>query len=224
MPHLPDRRAGWSRVRDRCRSALPCIAGALRRSLLTSAARAASCSVRRLPGPFPRRRRSGSHHPPDLWVDARRVLVPFTARLFVMSAEYEHEPREASSTALRFVARAVQHRQGWIARVRRICRRPFTKPEDGAALRLDHARVTARPAQTGLRAWPARRALISHGRRVAVRPPASTSTLWRRGWDSNPRSLSTQRFSRAPPSTARPPLRAVRIPAGFGASVAGQEV
>ena len=30
---------------------------------------------------------------------------------------------------------------------------------------------------------------------------------WRRGWDSNPRSLSTQRFSRAPPSTARPPLR-----------------
>ena len=83
MPHLPDRRDGSSRVRDRCRSALPCIAGALRRSLLTSAARAASCSVRRLPGPFPRRRRSGSHHPPDLWVDARRVLVPFTARLFV---------------------------------------------------------------------------------------------------------------------------------------------
>ena len=30
---------------------------------------------------------------------------------------------------------------------------------------------------------------------------------WRRGWDSNPRSLATQRFSRAPPSTARPPLQ-----------------
>ena len=89
---------GPARVSAIDRSALPCIAGALRRSLLTSAARAASRSVRRLPGPFPRRRRSGSHQPPDLWVDARRVLVPFTARLFVMSAEYGHEPREASST------------------------------------------------------------------------------------------------------------------------------
>ena len=84
---LTDGPAGL-RLRDRRRSALPCIAGALRRSLLTSAARAASCSVRRLPGPFPRRRRSGSHRPPDLWVDSRRVLVPFTARSFVMSAEY----------------------------------------------------------------------------------------------------------------------------------------
>ena len=62
------------------RSALPCIAGALRRSLLASAARAASRSVRRLPGPFPvvvvpartSRRVSGS--------TSRRVLVPFTAR------------------------------------------------------------------------------------------------------------------------------------------------
>ena len=45
-----------------------------------SVARAASCSVRRLPGPFPAPRRSGSHQPPDLWVDVLRVLVPFTAR------------------------------------------------------------------------------------------------------------------------------------------------
>ena len=41
-------------------------------------------------------------------------------------------------------------------------------------------------------------------------PPAD-AVRWRRGWDSNPRSLSTQRFSRAPPSTARPPLR----PSGY---------
>ena len=37
--------------------------------------------------------------------------------------------------------------------------------------------------------------------------PRATGWAWRRGWDSNPRSLSTLRFSRAPPSTARPPLR-----------------
>ena len=32
------------------------------------------------------------------------------------------------------------------------------------------------------------------------------STLNRRRWDSNPRSLSAQRFSRPPPSTTRTPL------------------
>ncbi len=42
-------------------------------------------------------------------------------------------------------------------------------------------------------------------REVASSP--HDSAAWRRGWDSNPRSLSTQRFSRAPPSAARPPLR-----------------
>ena len=50
VPHSRDRRVG--RCRHRRRSALPCIAGALRRSLLASAARAAPRSVRRLPGPF----------------------------------------------------------------------------------------------------------------------------------------------------------------------------
>jgi hypothetical protein len=171
MPHLPDRRAGWSRVRDRCRSALPCIAGALRRSLLTSAARAASCSVRRLPGPFPRRRRSGSHHPPDLWVDARRVLVPFTARLFVMSAEYGHEAREASSAEAWLISGAPDHRQRRVAR-ERLRLRPLAQAEDRASLRLDQPRVTARAAQPGLRTRPSRGASIRHGRRVAVRPPA----------------------------------------------------
>ena len=173
MPHLRDRRACRSRLRDRCRSALPCIAGALRRSLLTSAAHAASCSVRRLPGPFPRRRRSGSHQPPDLWVDSRRVLVPFTARLFVMSAEYGHDPREASSVAGRHafgevVARAPHHRQRRIARVGRIGRRPFAQPEDRAALRRHDPRVPARPAQPGLRPRPPRARCVRHDRSVAV--------------------------------------------------------
>ena len=46
------------------------------------------------------------------------------------------------------------------------------------------------------------------GHRPAQCPDAPPRAVrWRRGWDSNPRSLSTQRFSRAPPSTARPPLR-----------------
>ena len=42
---------------------------------------------------------------------------------------------------------------------------------------------------------------------AADRPTGHLDVWWRRGWDSNPRSLSTQRFSRAPPSTARPPLQ-----------------
>ena len=76
MPHSRDRRvAGVTRRR----SALPAIAGALRRSLL-------ACGVCRrpfgpeAPGSIPRRRRPGFHQPPGLCADVRRVLVPFTAR------------------------------------------------------------------------------------------------------------------------------------------------
>ena len=50
----------------------------------------------------------------------------------------------------------------------------------------------------------------------------SRGKIWRRGWDSNPRTLARQRFSRPPPSTARPPLReekrAVRAYLGPGLS------
>ena len=77
MPHSRDRRAG--RLRDD-RSALPCIAGALRRSLLAPATRCRFAFGPEAPGSIPCRRRSGSHQPPDLWVDARRVLVPINAR------------------------------------------------------------------------------------------------------------------------------------------------
>ena len=52
------------------------------------------------PGAIPCRRRSGSHQPPDLWIDVRRVLVPFTARLFVMSAEYVRGRPGASSAGV----------------------------------------------------------------------------------------------------------------------------
>ena len=38
---------------------------------------------------------------------------------------------------------------------------------------------------------------------------------WRRGWDSNPRSVSRQRFSRPPQSTTLSPLRPVSSTASF---------
>jgi hypothetical protein len=60
------------------RSALPCIAGALRRSLLVAAV--AAPFGPEAPGSIHRRRRPGFHQPPGLSADVRRVLVPFTAR------------------------------------------------------------------------------------------------------------------------------------------------
>src|SRR5512142_2119410 len=41
---------------------------------------------------------------------------------------------------------------------------------------------------------------------------AAAKRGWRRGWDSNPRALAGQRFSRPPLSTAQPPLRAPSVP------------
>ena len=66
------------------RSALPCIAGALRRSLLGSGLRlrrGPSTFGPEAPGSIRRRRRPDFHQPPGLSADARRVLVPFIARL-----------------------------------------------------------------------------------------------------------------------------------------------
>jgi len=48
------------------------------------------------PGSIPCRRRSGFHQPPDLSADARRVLVPFTARI-QLGAESRRGHCEASS-------------------------------------------------------------------------------------------------------------------------------
>ena len=60
----------------RRRSALPSIAGALRRSLLARRRRAFGPEA---PGSIPCRCRPGFHQPPGLCADARRVLVPFIA-------------------------------------------------------------------------------------------------------------------------------------------------
>ena len=80
-------------------------------------------------------------------------------------------------------------------------RRPPAQPKDRAAARLDPPRVATAAAQAGRR---------TAGAGVPACDHATSCARWRRGWDSNPRSLSTQRFSRAPPSTARPPLQARR--------------
>ena len=208
------------------------------------------------PGSIRRRRRPGFHQPPGLSADARRVLVPFIARLRdvggvcgegrdASSACSGREPRpflgsvftqgplrrkrgdvvarlspgeEASPKTARydaprwhdglpvnilpirtlrggFESQAPHDRQVRVAREARIGRRALAEAERGPAAGLDDPRMPARRAQT--RRW---------GSHVAT-PVKASVARWRRGWDSNPRSLSTLRFSRAPPSTARPPLR-----------------
>ena len=208
------------------------------------------------PGSIRRRRRPGFHQPPGLSADARRVLVPFIARLRdvggvcgegrdASSAGQGREPRpflgeslhpgtvtsrkgrrcgmaslgdEASPKTARydaprwhdglpvnilpirtlrdgFESQAPHDRQVRVAREARIGRRALAEAERGPAAGLDDPRMPARRAQT--RRW---------GSHVAT-PVKASVARWRRGWDSNPRSLSTLRFSRAPPSTARPPLR-----------------
>ena len=97
MPHLRDRRPG----RGTWRSAVPSIAGALRRSLLAAAAGAAVAFGPEAPESIPCRRRPGFHQPPGLSADAstgtRLVHSPF----FVMSREdgRQRGGRQARGTA-----------------------------------------------------------------------------------------------------------------------------
>ena len=65
------------RLDRRCPVSLALCAGAY----LSSAAGAASRSVRWLPGPFAAAAIPASHQPPGLWIGARRVLVPIKARI-----------------------------------------------------------------------------------------------------------------------------------------------
>ncbi len=209
MPHLCDRRPGrpW-------RSALPCIAGALRRSLLAGAAGAAVAFGPEAPGSIPCRRRPGFHQPPGLSADASTGTRPVHSPFFVMWPGGWQAGRRASSgrgigrrrgRRERLESRATQDRQVRIAREPRVRTGAFAQPVR-AALRLDDPGLTAAGAQPD--ACEIRRSGHEYLR------------SWRRGWDSNPRSLSTQRFSRAPPSTARPPLRGQDI----SDSVVGQSV
>ena len=43
--------------------------------------------------------------------------------------------------------------------------------------------------------------------RKTKKPQQGLFCFWRRGWDSNPRTVAGQRFSRPPLSTTQPPLR-----------------
>ena len=81
------------------------------------------------------------------------------------------------------------------------------RPWDGT--RTDLKGDTALDHVLGLDRDPTdRRSRLMAPRLMAPGPMGGTTiSLWRRGWDSNPRDLATLRFSRAPPSTARPPLR-----------------
>ena len=93
--------SGGLRPRPADRSALPCIAGALRRSLLV-----VRCVLVRLrvrlrrpafgpgaPGSICRRRHPGSHQPPGLCDGARRVLVPIDARIQLWPGVWGRPPR-----------------------------------------------------------------------------------------------------------------------------------
>ena len=120
------------------RSALPSIAGALRRSLLASAARAASRSVRRLPGPFP-----------------------------VVVAPARTSRRISGSTCDGYSSRsqpAVRDVRGvWAGRVRGVKRRrdrPAQRPAERPVRAVRrHRSVGGRPAAR--RAWAPRR--VEHG-------------------------------------------------------------
>src|SRR4051794_40105457 len=63
------------------------------------------------------------------------------------------------------------------------------------------------------------------GRRRLARCAAivarGTQTCWRREWDSNPRWVAPQRFSRPPRSAAPASLRGRRLPVGGAATVPG---
>jgi hypothetical protein len=128
------------------RSALPCNAGALRRSLLRDGD--PSRFGPEAPGSIHRRRRSGFHQPPDLFADARRVLVPFIARSSRCPRSLEFAlwgVKVARST--RFVASAREHRQSRVARKAWIRLRQLAQEKPRAAGRRDQPNVAAGMAE-----------------------------------------------------------------------------
>jgi len=153
------------------RSALPSIAGALRRSLLGAVDLAGRAPFGpEAPGSIRRRRHPGFHQPPGLSADARRVLVPFTARLRDVGGVCgghrgassvpgaEHLPMNLLPSTRRHLRRRLgswlvsgtaDDRQRRVLGEPRIRRRAFAEAECGAAAGLDDSRVAANAAQTG---------------------------------------------------------------------------
>jgi hypothetical protein len=86
------------------------------------------------PGAIHRRHRPGSHQPPGLWIGPRRVLVPFTAHVFVMWAEYGGGSRRASSEP-----RPAEITTGTLRQVERF----------GASVRLENQRNDISERRTG---------------------------------------------------------------------------
>ena len=153
MPHLRDRRPG----RGTWRSALPCIAGALRRSLLAGPPLRPSRSVRRLPGPFPAvvAPVSTSH----------RISLPtldgYSSRSQPVLRDVAggwQAPTRASSArpdaGLRLDGLEAHAVQDWQVRVSReagIGRGALAEPEDRATGGPDHTGMPTRAAQAGRR-------------------------------------------------------------------------
>ena len=114
-------------------------------------------SVRRLPGPFPAARRSGSHQPPDLCVDARRVLVPFTARIrdvsrmvagWVPTVKRARSPRpDRSGSSTSTCTRPGSARRRFAARTRL----DLVMHSPGVSSATDRARRAHEPRQTPAR-------------------------------------------------------------------------
>ena len=161
------------------RSALPGIAGALRRSLLAWSAGSWPASLAfgpEAPGSIHRRRRPGFHQPPVLSADARRVLVPFTARIRISGADggRTRPGRQAGAAATSrgipwLEPRAVEDRQLRVARIADVRRRSLAQAEHRAAGGADGARMAAGAAQSGRRPGRPRR---SRSRAVAGQPSA----------------------------------------------------
>ena len=128
------------------RSALPGIAGALRRSLLRERASSRPLFGPEAPGSIRRRRRPGFHQPPGLSADVRRVLVPFTARIRISGADGGRARAGRQAPVERPTARTPCVRRDRRARTRHTGR-PAAPDSAGTGHRWTIARRGGRPCR-----------------------------------------------------------------------------
>jgi len=165
-PSFGDAALGDRRAEIR-RSALPCIAGALRRSLLLDGVPPRFGPE--APGSIHRRRRSGFHQPPDLSADARRVLVPFIARSSRCPRSLGFALRGVKVAGrTRLEAGAGENRQLRIAGKASIRPRELAEEEPRAASGGDQAGMSARVAEAGRGRAGAHRPTVARERRRSV--------------------------------------------------------
>jgi hypothetical protein len=198
------------------RSALPGIAGALRRSLLARSAGSSPASFAfgpEAPGSIRRRRRPGFHQPPGLSADARRVLVPFIARIRVSGADGGRagagRQGEASATPSRRARARVASPRGHAVPRRRLAllRRPSAARRRKRRRMVVGRRARASPSSTSggdARGRPTCSPLRRRSSRRAV-VCRRTSVIWVAQRRTRPaRSRHWSRASRRPASGVRP--------------------